>query len=178
MLRGVNVGGHNPIKMEALRALYESLGLGGAQTYIQSGNVVFQAKERDSARLAERIGDAIQRDFGFHPGVVVRTCLEMREAMAKNPFPAQAAAEPGKLLVMFLGGLPDADSRDKAIRINTGPEQLKFEGRELYIYYPDGQGRSKLSLPVVEKTLKTSMTGRNWNTVGKLLGMAESLEAA
>ena len=87
MLRGVNVGGHNPIKMEALRALYESLGLGGAQTYIQSGNVVFQAKERDSARLAERIGDAIQRDFGFHPGVVVRTCLEMREAMAKNPFP-------------------------------------------------------------------------------------------
>jgi uncharacterized protein (DUF1697 family) len=178
MLRAVNVGGHNKIKMEALRALYESLGLRGAQTYIQSGNVVFSAKERDTDRLEERIADGIMRTFGFRPGVVVRTISDLRKATAKNPFPAQAATEPGKLLVTFLASDPDAEACNKAFRINVGPEELRIDGRVLYIFFPDGQGRSKLTLPLVEKTLKTTGTGRNWNTVVKLLDMAESLEAA
>jgi uncharacterized protein (DUF1697 family) len=178
MLRGVNVGGHNKIKMEELRALYESLELRHAQTYIQSGNVVFSAKERDTDRLAERIGDGIARRFGFRPGVVVRTSSDLRKAIAKNPFPARAATEPNKLSVTFLAHDPDADARNKALGINVGPEELRIDGRELYIYFPDGQGRSKLTLPLVEKTLKTAGTGRNWNTVVKLLEMAESLETA
>jgi uncharacterized protein (DUF1697 family) len=178
MLRGVNVGGHCKIAMEALRALYDSLGLRDAQTYIQSGNVVFRAKERESTHLAERIGDGIFRRFGFRPGVVVRTCSELRNAISKNPFPAQAAAEPNKLLVTFLSGDPDAEARDRALKIDVGPEELRIDGRELYIYFPNGQGRSKLSLPLVEKTIKTTGTGRNWNTVIKLLDMAETLEAS
>jgi uncharacterized protein (DUF1697 family) len=178
MLRGVNVGGHNKIRMEELRALYESLGLRDAQTYIQSGNVVFRAKERDASRLAERIADGILQRFGFRPGVVVRTCADLRNAIARNPFAGRPGIEPGKLLVTFLDGDPDAEARDKVLGINVGPEELRIDGRELYIYFPRGQGQSKLTLPLVEKTLRMPGTGRNWNTVAQLLEMAERLEAS
>src|SRR5438046_9547754 len=81
MLRGVNVGGHNKIKMDALRALYESLKLRDAQTYVQSGNVIFRTDERDIARLAKRIEDGIERKFGFRPDVIVRTGAEVKEGI-------------------------------------------------------------------------------------------------
>src|SRR5579875_3037792 len=86
MLRGVNLGPHRRIKMDALRALYESLGLRDAQTYVQSGNVVFKTRERNMASLAKRIEDEIERVFGFRSDVVVRTSGELRAAIAKNPF--------------------------------------------------------------------------------------------
>src|SRR5271169_5370505 len=86
MLRGVNVGGHNKIKMDALRTLYESLGLRDPQTFIQSGNVIFRTEEHDLVRLARRIEDAIERRFGFRPNVIVRTASELRDVIARNPF--------------------------------------------------------------------------------------------
>jgi uncharacterized protein (DUF1697 family) len=175
MLRGVNVGGHNKIKMEALRALYESLGLLDAQTYIQSGNVVFRTKERDFALLAKRIGNGIERSFGFRPDVIVRTSAELRDVIARNPFATRPGIDPGKLLVTFLSGDPDADARDKVLKIKVDPEELRLMGRELYIHYPNGMGRTKLPAALIERTLKTSGTGRNWNTVTKLLEMAEKL---
>jgi len=164
--------------MEDLRALCESLGLLDAQTYIQSGNVVFRARERDLAHLAERIAGAILKGCGFLPGVVTRSASDVRTAVARNPFPAQAAADPGRLLVIFLSAAPAPETLAKTLKINVGPEEIRFDGRELYIYYPNGQGQSKLTLPLVEKTLGTSGTGRNWNTVMKLLEMAERLEAS
>jgi uncharacterized protein (DUF1697 family) len=175
MLRGVNVGGHNKIKMEALRGLYESLGLLDAQTYIQSGNVVFRTKERDLALLAKRIGNGIEQGFGFRPDVIVRTAAELRDVIAKNPFRTRPGIDPGKLLVTFLSGDPDADARDKVLKIKADPEEFWLIGRELYIHYPNGMGRTKLPAALIERTLKTSGTGRNWNTVTKLLEMAEML---
>src|SRR5690242_12170421 len=85
MLRGVNVGGHNKIKMDALRALYESLKLRDAQTYVQSGNVIFKPDERDIALLTKRIEDGIERKFGFRPAVILRTAAEMRGVVERNP---------------------------------------------------------------------------------------------
>jgi uncharacterized protein (DUF1697 family) len=175
MLRGVNVGGHHMIKMETLRALYESLGLLDAQTYIQSGNVVFRTKGRDLALVARRIGNAIEQGFGFRPGVILRTAADLRGVMARNPFAARPGIDPSKLLVIFLSGDPDAEARDKLLKIKIDPEELRIEGREIYIYYPDGQARPKLPPALIEKTLRTSGTGRNWNTVRKLLEMAEKL---
>ena len=84
MLRGVNVGGHNKIKMDALRALYASLKLRDAQTYVQSGNVIFRSDKRDIARLSKQIEDGIERKFGFRPDVILRTAAEMREVMART----------------------------------------------------------------------------------------------
>jgi uncharacterized protein (DUF1697 family) len=178
LLRGVNVGGHHKIKMDALRALYESLGLIDSRTYIQSGNVVFRTSERDGDRLSILIADGIERRFGFRPGVVVRTASDLRGVIAGNPFGARAATEPGKVLVSFLAGLPDSDSREKLLGIKFDPEELRVAERDLYIFFPNGQGKSKLSMPLVERTLKTSGTGRNWNTVLKLLEMAEALEGS
>ena len=177
MLRGVNVGGHNMIKMDALRALYESLGLRDAQTYVQSGNVVFRTQGRDLASLSKRIEDGIERAFGFRPSVILRTVADLRDVIAKNPFAKRAGIEPSKLVVTFLAGDPGSEARAKVLGIKVGPEELRMDGREVYIYFPDGMGRSKL-WPLIEKALKAPGTGRNWNTVEKLLEIAERLEAS
>src|ERR1039457_2981503 len=100
LLRGVNVGGHNQIKMDALRALCESLKLCNAQTYIQSGNAVFQTKERDAAKLAAQIESAVEKKHGFRPDVVLRSSSEMRDVIARNPFSKRKGIEPNKLAVM------------------------------------------------------------------------------
>jgi uncharacterized protein (DUF1697 family) len=176
MLRAVNVGGHNLIPMEALRRLCEAMGLRDARTYVQSGNVVFRTKEWNLVRLANRIQKGIERKFGFSPGVVLRTPAELKRGIAKNPFAGRPGIEPGKLLVTFLASDPGAEARRKVLEIQADPEEVHMHGRELYIYYPNGIGRSKLSGAVLEKTLGTPGTARNWNSVTKLLEMAEELE--
>jgi uncharacterized protein (DUF1697 family) len=176
-LRGVNVTGNNMIPMEALRQLYESLGLRGAQTYIQSGNVVFRTNATDLAALAKRIEDAIEKKFGCRPSVTLRTTAELKDVMARNPFARRRGIEASKLQVhFFLSAQPRAEMRSAILRLKGAhPEELVFGGRELYIYFPDGQGRSKL-WPAIDRALKKSATGRNLNTVTKLLEMAERME--
>lgn len=176
MLRGINVGGHNLINMEQLRALYESLGLRDAQTFIQSGNVLFRTKVRDHAVLTQKIENAIAGSFGFRPSVIVRTSSELRDVIARNPFATRSGIDPSRLLVTFLASDPGRDAREKVLAMKIEPEELRIDGREVYIYFPNGMARPKLSWPKIEKTLKTPGTGRNWNTVMKLLGMAERLE--
>src|SRR4029077_100432 len=178
MLRGVNVGGHNKIKMDELKALCISLKLKEPQTYVQSGNVIFRTEEKDLAKLAKRIGDAIQKKIGFRPEVILRTAPDLRGVVARNPFAKRSGIEPGKLLVNFLATDPEPDARDKARAVKTDPEELHFIGREVYIYFPDGQGRSRLPWAKIERLLQTSGTGRNWNSVTRMLEIAEELEAA
>ncbi len=178
MLRGVNVGGHNKMKMDALRALYESMKLRDARTYVQSGNVIFRTDERDMARLAKRIEDGIERKFGFQSDVILRTAAEMREVITRNPFAKRRGIEPGKLLVSFLGSDPGEEGREKVRQMKCDPEEMRVEGREIYIYFPNGAGRSKLQWAGLGKMLKTTGTGRNWNSVTKMLEMAEKLEAS
>jgi len=177
MLRAVNVGGHNKIKMDALRDLCASLKLRDPQTYVQSGNVVFFAEDRNLVALGRRIEQAIERKFGIRPDVILRTAAELRDVIARNPFASRPGIEPGKLLVTFLARHPSAEVRSKLLAIKTDPEELRIDGRELYTYFPNGMGRPKLSWPLVERTLAIPGTGRNWNTVNRLLEMAESQEA-
>ena len=177
MLRGVNVGGHHKIKMEALRALYESLKFEDPRTYVQSGNVIFRSKEKNSAALAKKIQDAIERTFGFRPEVILRTTNELRKAIAANPFTGRDL-EPGKILVTFLAGEAGPEARANLLRLKAHPEELHLKGRELYIYFPDGAGKSKLPWSQVEKLLLTTGTARNWNSVTKMLAMAVEMESA
>jgi uncharacterized protein (DUF1697 family) len=176
MLRGVNLAGKRKIKMEALRALYESIGLRDAETLLQSGNVVFRTERKDLVALTKKIESAIERKFGFHSDVVVRTSAELRNVIARNPFAKRAGVDASKLLISFLVSDPGAEARGNALRIKAEPEELRIDGREVYIYFPNGMGRPKLSMAVVERTLKTSWTGRNWNTVRRLMEMAEGME--
>ncbi len=177
LLRGVNIGGRHQIKMEALRDLYESLGLRHPQTYIQSGNVVFATKERNLAPLPQRIEDAIEKSFGFRPSVILRTAPELQEVIAGNPFAARTGINPSKLIVTFLASEPSPEARDKVLAIKTHPDELHLTGRHLYIYFLNGMGQPTVAWGIIERALKTAGSARNWNTVNKLMEMAARLES-
>ncbi len=177
MLRGVNVGGHNKIKMDALRALYASLKCEDPQTYVQSGNVIFrtQEKEKNAATLAKKIQDAIEKEFGFRPEVILRNVDEMKAAVAANPFAKRRDVEPSKLLVTFLSAPPGHEAQTTLASLKSHPEELHLIGRELYIYFPKGIADSKLPWSRVEKLLKVTGTARNLNSATKMLEMAEAM---
>jgi uncharacterized protein (DUF1697 family) len=177
MLRGVNVGGHQKIQMAALRDLCATLGLCDVKTYIQSGNLVFR-EGGDPATVARRLEKAIETSFGFRPAVIVRTASELRKVIAKNPFAGRAGIEPNRLLVVFMDNTPTKQAREQLLSLPCEPEELRINGRELYIYYPQGMAHPKISLVKIEKTLQCASTGRNWNTANKLLAMAEALEGS
>jgi uncharacterized protein (DUF1697 family) len=175
MLRGVNLGKRR-VKMPVLAAVYKSLGFEDVKTYVQSGNVVFRTKLRDLKKVAKLIEDAIEKEFGFHSDVHLRTTAEMREVVAKNPFAKRKDVIPGKLLVSFLPSAPSASACEKLAAMDIAPEELHVVGREMFIYFPNGQARPRLKWPLVDKILTVTSTGRNWNSVTALLAMAEELE--
>jgi uncharacterized protein (DUF1697 family) len=176
MLRGVNLGSHNRIKMDDLRALYESLKLENPRTYVQSGNVIFRTKEKNGPQLAKKIQGAIQKKFGCCPEVILRTPDQMRKAIAANPFPERTKVEPAKVLVTFLAAQPPREAEANLEKLTGFPEELHLNGCELYIYFPNGAGRSKLPWAAVDKLLKVTGTARNWNSVQAILEIAEEME--
>jgi uncharacterized protein (DUF1697 family) len=176
LLRGVNLASHRRLKMDELRKVYDSLGLQNVQTLLQSGNVIFKTKA--DPRLAKRIEDAIEKTFGFHSDVILRTSAELREVIARNPFAKRPGIEPSKFLVWFLAADPGSEAREKVLQIKTEPEEMRIADRELYIYYTNGMARPKIPMALIERTLKTVGTGRNWNTVTKLLEIAESIDSS
>lgn len=172
LLRGINVGGNKLIKMEALKGLYASLGFDHPRTLLQSGNVVFGAKGTDQARLEKRIAGAIAEEFGFEVEIMLRSLSQWRDMMARNPF-AGRDLNPSRLVVMVLARKPDAEGLRRLLATDIAPEEIVPSGKELYIHYPDGIGRSKLAKVPMEKLLKTPGTARNWNTVTKLFDLAQ-----
>ena len=171
LLRGINVGGKNIISMADLRKWLEGEGFTNVATLLQSGNVVFDA---ESADVEEDVAKAIERESGFKIEVCVRSHSELLQVVKETPFKSAAEEDPGHLLVIFLKTAPTRD-REEALRSAIkGSEQVVLRGRELYAYYPDGIGRSKLTNAVIDKQLGTVGTGRNWNTVLKLMEMLRS----
>src|SRR5688572_14475082 len=126
LLRGVNVGGHNKIKMDALRALFESLKLREAQTYVQSGNIVFRTEEQNLADLSTRIELAFAKTFGFRSSVILRTASEWRDVVSANPFATRRDIEPAKLLVTFLASEPAPEARNNLLQLRKDPEELRL----------------------------------------------------
>jgi uncharacterized protein (DUF1697 family) len=177
MLRGVNLGPHHRIKMTDLCALCESLKLRDVESYVQSGNVIFRTDERDLAALTKRVEKAFERRFGFQSDTILRTASELQQVVAKNPFAKRRGIDPRKLLVTFLASVPSEEGKTLVRKMKTDPEEFCVEGREVYIYYPNGLARPKISWVAIQKLLKTSGTGRNWNSVTNLLKIAEKLEA-
>lgn len=178
MLRGVNLGPHNRIKMDALRALCTSLKFEDVRTYVQSGNVIFRSKQqKNEAEVAKKVQSAIEREYGFRPEVIIRTPEQMRQTIQANPFGQRVKMEPSKVLVTFLASEPDAEARAALSKLKEYPEELHLEGRELFIYFPNGAGKSKLPWSSLDKRLKTAGTARNWNSVLQILEIAEELEA-
>lgn len=175
LLRAVNVGGRGIVRMSELTALMTQLGYVEPRTLLQSGNVVFGVRrgEADALRAAEaRIQKGLQVHMSVQSEVFVRTAGEWSEIIGRNPFPDQAAADPSHLLLMVLKQAPPSTAV-KALQASiAGPEVVHLVGRQLYMVYPDGMGRSKLTGTAIERALQTRGTARNWNTVLKLGALA------
>ncbi|GAC1682030.1 MAG: DUF1697 domain-containing protein [Ktedonobacteraceae bacterium] len=175
LFRGINVGGHNKIRMAELKGVHEALGLRAVVPYIQSGNVVFKSDDTtdttdaaDGARIRAQIEASVEERFGFHVEVMVRTLDELRAIIAHNPFQGQPNKEIKWIVVLFLAAQPTAAAQEDLLTSYTGPEEIFIHGREAYIYYPDGIGRSKLTNALLERKLKSAATARNWNTILQL----------
>jgi len=173
MLRGINVSGHNIIKMEALRASFASQGFRDIQTYVQSGNIVFKAEGEPIVKLAKKMEKKIEDDFGFSVPVFLRTAKEMEKIAKLNPFPGDPALDQTKLHITFLADAPPQTAPDLLQPLAVKPEQFRVVDREIYLYCPNGYGNTKLSNTAIEKKLTVSATTRNWNTVKTLLAMAQ-----
>jgi uncharacterized protein (DUF1697 family) len=171
LFRGINVGGQRIVSMSELKGLHESLGLCNVATYIQSGNVVFTSDEPNVSLLPRRIEDSFAARFGFHSHVVVRSSSDLDTIVANNPSASQPSKETKWVVVMFLAAHPASATEAELMRAYRGPEEFRVVGREMYIYYPTGMGRSKLTGTLIEKKLETVGTARNWNTVLKLQSM-------
>ena len=162
LLRGINIGGHNKISMSGLKALCEGIGFKNVRTFIQSGNVIFESGLTEEA-LIMRLEDALHSMNEKHIAVMVRTAKELESAIEGNPF---GDADPSKVAILFFKApLPEDALNGVTI---AGPEEVKISGREIYIHYPDGMGRSKLKLPAFAQ----KGTGRNARTVDKLVEMS------
>ena len=173
MLRGINVSGHKIIKMERLRACFAALGFSNVKTYVQSGNVIFEAANDSPAGLSQKIEQNISRDFGFSVPVFLRTAEEMGEIIQRNPFLKDAALDQSKLHITFLSDAPPKTALEQLQPLATKPEQLRILGREIYLFCPNGYGKTKLSNTAIEKKLSVGATTRNWRTVNTLLAMTK-----
>jgi len=173
LLRGINVAGHNLVAMSELRELLGELGFAGAKSLLQSGNLVFESDRLTGDKLQRLLEAETAKRLKITADYLVRTATEWQAIIAKNPFPDEAVRDPSHLVVTCLKAAPakkDVQTLEAAIR---GPETVRAIGKQLYITYPAGIGRSKLTLPLIESKLGTRGTGRNWNTVLKLAALLD-----
>jgi uncharacterized protein (DUF1697 family) len=172
LLRGVNVGGNQMVAMADLRAMFGRLGLGEARSLLQSGNIVFESEGRTTAQLEAMLEAEAMKRFKLPAPFFVRTAREWEAAVAANPFPAAAKSDPGHLVVLFLKKAPVPAVIQSLQAAIVGREQVQAAGRQAYIIYSDGIGRSRLTPGIIEAKLGQRGTGRNWNTVLKLAALA------
>jgi uncharacterized protein (DUF1697 family) len=173
LLRGVNLGPNKRMKMEKLRASCEALGFTQVQTYIQSGNVVFKAAKTAPAKLAKKIEERIVRDFGFSAAVLVRTREEIGCLIEKNPF-LKKTDDGARLHAVFLAEVPAAEILKEFAGLTTLPDESRCIEREVFLYLPNGMGKSSLIHNPLERKLLKGATTRNWNTVKQLHAMCQA----
>ena len=167
-LRAVNVGGNNRVPMAPLREALTAAGLEEVVTVLQSGNVVFQSRKGETA-VARIVADTIDDAFGLQIGVVIRSGTELAAVAATNPFlDEEPGRDPKTLHVTFLAARPSAAAAAKLDPDRSPPDAFAVEGREVYLSYPGGSGRSRLTLDYIERTLAVTGTARNWRTVQRL----------
>jgi uncharacterized protein (DUF1697 family) len=167
------MAGHNKIKMADLLALYKNLGFKDSETFIQSGNVVFSNPESmPIPGIAAKIEEAILKKFGYSIPVIIRTPEELRDIIVLNPFYGEENFNSERLAVIFLDDKPSEAQIGKIENISYPPDKFKIIGKEIFIYCPNGFGRSKIYTGFFENKMKVTGTGRNWNTVNTLLEIA------
>jgi len=173
-LRGINMTGHNSIKMTDLSGLYMNLGLNDSETFIQSGNVIFNfTTDKPLSALSAKIEKAIFERFNYTVPVMIRTIQELKYLFSVNPFLMEENFDPSKMAVLFLHEEPSETQIQKVADIDYPPDKFKIIDSEIFIYCPNGFGRTKLYTNFFEKKMGVIGTGRNWKTITTILNIAE-----
>jgi len=166
--------GHNSLKMTDLASLYNKLGFTDAKTFIQSGNVIFSNKSDETESL---ISTAIEKEilerFNYIVPVMIRTTRELSDLFSVNPFLGEINFDGAKMAVIFLHEVPSAAQLEKVKGVDYPPDKFKISGREIFIYCPNGFGRTKLYTNFFENKMGVTGTARNWKTITTLVAMAE-----
>lgn len=173
LLRGINVGGKHILPMADLTSMFAKSGALGIRTYIQSGNVVFEASPNDASAIAISVTKSIGKKFKFEPTIVLRSAGEMADVVANNPFLSDGS-ESAALYVGFLAKAPGKADIAKIDPARSPNDRLVVRGREIFVHYPGGVANSKFTNAYIDSTLATTSTFRNWRTVMKLVEMTKS----
>jgi uncharacterized protein (DUF1697 family) len=171
LMRGINVGGKNRLPMAELVPLFEAAGCTDVRSYIQSGNVLFNASPTLVRVLAEVIQAAIRTQYGYQVPLVLRAADELAAIAEQNPF-LRPGRDPKTLHLMCLADMPTSAQLAKLDATRSAPDEFRVHGDNIYLYLPNGAARSKLSTAYFDRTLATTSTARNWNTVRKLIELA------
>ncbi len=180
LLRAVNVGGTGKLPMADFRALLENLGYKRVETYIQSGNAVFETTARPE-KVASDIAKALEKLLGANVGVIVRTTDQLKRLIDSNPYATEAAANGALVHAAFLAG-PAGKEAEPALaaivaKYPTRRDRYVLASDTIYFHFPDGAGETKFTGKTLDKAIGVIGTGRNWNTILKLYEMAKSREA-
>jgi uncharacterized protein (DUF1697 family) len=172
LLRAVNLPSHNQVTMADLRELAGALGFDDPRTLLQSGNLVFRNSRPTGAALEALLEREAAKRLELETAFFIRTAAEWRTIVERNPFAEAARRDPSHLVLLCLKTVPAPGAVDRLQEAIAGREVVRGDGRQAYVVYPDGVGRSKLTNATIERKLGTAGTGRNWNTVLKLASLA------
>lgn len=173
LLRGINVGGHNKIKMIELKQLFVDLNYTNIRTYIQSGNVIFQSKEHTILKIENNIIKALKTIFGYELKVIVITKEELKIAFNSNPYLKINAIDLTKLGVIFLRNTPSLENAPQIEElVSNSEDEFKIIEKTIYLHCPTGFAKTKLTNNLFERKLKSDATSRNWKTVTKLIELS------
>lgn len=175
LLRGINVSGHNLIKMEALRISYQNLGFYNVRTYVQSGNVIFSGNNQDEAFVKLQISQQIKKDFGFDVAVIIMSADSLEQIIVNNPFSGQSDKDRSFIHFTFLSVTPENFDLLTFESKKQNGEEVFLLNNTIYLYCPDGYGKTKLTNHFAEKKMKVTATTRNWKTTNELLTIAQKL---
>jgi uncharacterized protein (DUF1697 family) len=173
LLRGINVSGHNMIKMEALKTTLESIGFQNVQTYIQSGNVFVDTAEENAASVGFKIKQEIFKAFGHEVPIVVIGKTDLEKSLKNNPFLKEKDVDTKKLYVAFVSTTLRSDSINDLKISQFKPDEASIDESRIFIKYAIGAGKTRFDQKYIEKKLNVTATIRNWNTVTQLLKMYE-----
>ena len=173
-LRGINVGGRRVVKMEPLRAIMESLRFQNVKTYIQSGNVLFEAEEHQPDLLRLSIESKLEQELGFSVPTIVRTRADLEQVVIENPFPVTTELEQATLYITFLERAPEEQALAKLNSYRNDADEFRVAGCEVYLRCVTGYGTTVFSNNFFESMLEVPATTRNWKTVNKMLSLAKA----
>ena len=173
LLRGINVSGHNMIKMDALKKMLENMGFQNVETYIQSGNVFFDSEEENAAGVGFKIKQEISKVFGYDVPVIMVSKTDLELCFKNNPFLKEKECDIKKLYVAFISIALRSDSINDLKMSQVKPDEAHIDDSRIYIKYAVGAGKTRFDQKYIEKKLNVISTIRNWNTVTQLLKMYE-----